>query len=391
MALEHITQAVAKHGVDVESWLCGLERDTPVPIYSSLDIRAFSSKLAVVDTNLFPAGFNNLCEHGLADGARYFGEAIRKEHPSVRRIQVFAEAHTRNPFYMEHLARLQELIENAGFEVSVVQDVEKLGQSPPPDLILANNDASAGVPEPLQNTEIPIIPSLQAGWHARLKSQHFAFAQPLLEHFGALIGMDPWLVSTVHTSVEGVDLVARKGVQALQDAVAGTLERIEGKYREHNIDHKPYVFAKSDSGTYGMGILHFESPEEVVAIGRRAKNKLHSAKGGGTTHRFLVQEGIPTNCRMMGSPCEVCVYQIQNRFIGGFYRKHEKKDEKQSLNSPGMSFHKMCPHRNTYNSPGCGCHGDCNVFDLYRILSRIAGVAAGREIEELAEVNPSCA
>jgi len=47
-----------------------------------------------------------------------------------------------------------------------------------------------------------------------------------------------------------------------------------------------------------------------------------------------------------------------------------------------MSFQKMCPHLDKYGKD-CGIQHNLNIFDIYRILGRIAGVAAGEEIMEL--------
>ena len=44
----------------IEHWLRGKWREHTVPFYSSVDLRNSGFKLAPVDTNLFPGGFNNL-------------------------------------------------------------------------------------------------------------------------------------------------------------------------------------------------------------------------------------------------------------------------------------------------------------------------------------------
>ena len=49
----------------IEAWFRGQWRETPAPFYGSVDLRNAGFKLAPVDTNLFPAGFNNLNQ---ADG-----------------------------------------------------------------------------------------------------------------------------------------------------------------------------------------------------------------------------------------------------------------------------------------------------------------------------------
>ena len=98
---------------------------------------------------------------------------------------------------------------------------------------------------------------------------------------------------------------------------------------------------------------------------------------------FLLQEGVPTIHRIEENPSEVCIYQIDNNLVGGFYRFHTGKGSRENLNSPGgMAFQKMCPHLDKYGKD-CGTEHDLNIFDIYRILARIAGVAATEEIKDL--------
>ena len=44
----------------IEAWFRQQWQLTPAPFYASVDLRNAGFKLAPVDTNLFPAGFNNL-------------------------------------------------------------------------------------------------------------------------------------------------------------------------------------------------------------------------------------------------------------------------------------------------------------------------------------------
>ena len=67
--------------------------------------------------------------------------------------------------------------------------------------------------------------------------------------------------------------------------------------------------------------------------------------------------------------------------VGGFYRLHGEKGSRESLNTRGMSFKAICPHLSKYGQ--CGLHTDINIFDVYRVLARIAGVAAHRETVDM--------
>ncbi len=44
----------------IEAWFRSAWRETHAPFYASVDLRNAGYKIAPVDTNLFPAGFNNL-------------------------------------------------------------------------------------------------------------------------------------------------------------------------------------------------------------------------------------------------------------------------------------------------------------------------------------------
>ena len=366
----------------VHAWLSGYEQRLMPPIYSSVDIRDAGFKVAVVDTNLFPAGFNNLCEHGQADAVDFIRKAIHKRVPGAQTILIVTEDHTRNPGYLENVRILREIIGKAGFkaEACMLKDID--ANRPRCDLILMNNDLTTGVPENLRHINTPIYPSTQAGWHSRLKSRHFSWANALMAEFGAIVGLDPWFFSCFHEALEGIDINAGADRAKLAESAERLFQKITAKYKEHGIDEKPFVFVKSDSGTYGMGVLPIEHPDDLIGLNHKNKNKLHKGKSAQVISRFLLQEGVSTIHEIDGQVSEVCVYQIDNALVGGFYRLNTGKSARENLNSPGMNFKKMCPHLDKYGRD-CGIPHDLNIFDIYRIIARVAGIAARMEIIEL--------
>lgn len=399
---------------EVRRWLESYEGAKELPLYSSVDIRDAGFKAAVVDTNIFPSGFNNVCEHGLADSEGLMRAAIHKRAPGGKNILIIAEEHTRNTWYLENVRILQQVIAKAGFNVKIATFLDAqpafcekdksvelktaTGESvrihcfkhilaeyqagrEKFDLIIMNNDLTGGIPEVLKNSKVPIYPSIQAGWHSRLKSHHFDHTRDLMHEFGRIIDVDPWLFSCLFNSVGDVDINAETDRAKLAAAAEELFTKIRNKYDEHRIPEKPYIFVKSDSGTYGMGIHTIEHPEEIVHISRKVRNKLNVGKGGKVIHRYLLQEGVPTIYSIGQEICEVCIYQIENKMIGGFYRSHSDRGQRDNLNTRGMEFKKMCPHLSKYGD--CGVHHDVNVFDVYRILARTAGIAAHREIIQL--------
>jgi len=244
-----------------------------------------------------------------------------------------------------------------------------------------NNDLIAGVPDLLKGLAMPTYPSIHAGWHSRLKSAHFHHTAELIREFGALIGCDPWLFSCLDTVVDEVNIHEAADRGRLAEAAAQLTGRIQAKYHEHGIDQKPFVFLKADSGTYGMGVMAIEDPNAIVDLNRRDRNQLYKGKGATVIRRYLLQEGVPSAQRVDDHVGEVCVYQVVNHLVGGFYRTHSGKTARENLNSPGMGFKTMCPHSARYGDPGV--HDELTVFDAYRLLARIAGIAAMREIQQL--------
>lgn len=185
----------------IEHWLRGQWQEHQVPFYASVDLRNAGFKLAPVDTNLFPGGFNNLNRDFLPLCVHAAMSAVEKICPVARRFLIIPESHTRNLYYLSNVAALAYVLRQAGLEVRIgtlLPDItkptsidlptgEKLTLEPlkregdrlkldgfDPCAILLNNDLSAGVPEILKGVRQPVIPPLHAGWYARRKSTHFA-------------------------------------------------------------------------------------------------------------------------------------------------------------------------------------------------------------------------
>lgn len=402
---------------DIHSWLESLEGANELPLYSSVDIRDAGFKSAVVDTNIFPGGFNNLCEHGLKDAVGFMREAILKRVPHCKSILVIAEEHTRNAWYLENIRILRDIIQRAGFEIklatfltvqpdfcSQAKSVELLTASGSSVhmhcfkhileeykagrehycLIILNNDLTTGIPDVLQQSAVPIYPSALAGWHSRLKSHHFSHTEDLMKEFCAFVDLDPWLLTCLYSSADELNINEPKSRLQLTDMTSDLLKQIQLKYNEHGIKEKPYVVLKSDSGTYGMGVLAIEDAADIQNLNNRNRNKLNKGKSSQLISRFIIQEGVPTIYSVDDKVSEIVFYQIENHQIGGFYRSHSGKSHRDNLNAAGMEFHKICPHEDKYGL--CGIHANWTMFDVFRILARIAGIAAHREIVQLEQL-----
>src|SRR5688572_11150305 len=103
----------------IEHWLRGQWQEHATPFYASVDLRNSGFKLAPVDTNLFPGGFNNLNPdfHPLCVQAAM--AAVEKICPDARGVLLIPENHTRNAFYLRNLAALQTILRHAGMNVRI--------------------------------------------------------------------------------------------------------------------------------------------------------------------------------------------------------------------------------------------------------------------------------
>ena len=394
---------------EIERWLRGQWQDHAAPFYCSVDLRNSGFKLAPVDTNLFPGGFNNLNPdfHPLCVQAAM--AAIEKICPDARGMVLIPENHTRNQFYLQNVLVLQTILRHVGLEVhigSLLRDVTrpteitlangaKLLLEPlerrgnrlavdgfDPCVVLLNNDLSAGTPEILMNLEQTVLPPLHAGWTARRKSNHFQAYRQVAEEFARLIGIDPWFVNPYFEKCGRINFQERKGEECLEGYVAEILEDIREKYREYGIKEDPFVIVKADAGTYGMGIMTVKDPSEVKDLNRNQRKKMAVVKEGLEVHEVMVQEGVHTFETVEDAVAEPVVYMIDHFVVGGFYRVHTERGTDQNLNAPGMQFRPLafaapCSSPDP-DDPGC----PPNRFYAYGVIARLALLAAAIELEQ---------
>lgn len=413
-AMKDLMTQIKKRQQDINVWLESLEGAKEFPFYSSVDLRDAGFKSAVIDTNIYPAGFNNLCEHKLHEAVQYFKSAILKRVSNCQNILIITEEHTRNTWYLESARILQEVIAEAGFRVRIATFLKiqpsfcqkiKFAELETAtghnlrvycfknlleefeagkekfELIILNNDLINGIPDVLKHSKVQIHPSIQGGWHSRHKSQHFDFSQDLLKEFAKIVQVDPWLLSCLHTVVDYVNVNNDNDRLRLFDAAEILLQKIQQKYSEHRIKEKPYIVIKADAGTYGMGVMVFEDIAHIADMNNKERNKLYKGKGSQEIHRYIIQEGVPTIYNIDGHASEVCIYQVDSNMIGGFYRTNTDKGSRENLNTAGMEFHKICSHPD--HKKDHEVYPEPEMFIIYRIIARIAAIAASREIIQL--------
>jgi len=397
---------------DIEEWFQKEWQRSPAPIYGSVDLRNAGFKLAPVDMNLFPAGFNNLARNpqfiSLATEAAKL--AIKKINTDIKKILLIPENHTRNIFYWENIQSLLHILTTAGFDVrigSLLPDLQepqtitlsngdKLSITKlirrnshiglpdfDPDFILLNNDLSDGIPDVLHNLKQPIAPPALLGWSNRLKSEHFQFYAEVSQEFSELIQIDPWFIAPLFYHCGQIDFMRREGENCLVSYAEDLLAAIEKKYREYHIDQTPYIVIKADAGTYGMAVMMIRDPEEIRSLNRKQRTQMSKSKGGQPVHRVIIQEGIYTfeTWGPNNAVAEPVVYLWGERVVGGFYRVHKERGIDENLNSPGMHFEPLvfsrtC-HEPLHTPPSDQCQ---NRFYAYGIIARLSMLAAAREM-----------
>src|SRR5690349_16672199 len=96
----------------IEQWLRNEWQTHAAPFYCSVDLRNSGFKLAPVDTNLFPGGFNNLNREFMPLCVQAMMAAIDKACPDARGMVLIPENHTRNQHYLQNVVILQKILRN---------------------------------------------------------------------------------------------------------------------------------------------------------------------------------------------------------------------------------------------------------------------------------------
>ena len=409
--INELEQRVLDSMPAIERWFRLEWMEHTPPFYSSVDIRNAGFKLAPVDTNLYPGGWNNLTPEMLPLGVQAAMAAIEKICPEARNLLLIPENHTRNMFYLANVAQLQRIFYMAGLNVRigsinpeikenttidlpngdrvtlepVIRTKRRIGLKDfDPCTILLNNDLSAGVPGILEDLhEQYLLPPLHAGWSVRRKSKHFECYEEVSKRFGKLLGVDPWLINPMFNQCGEVDFADGTGMECLQTNVDSLLTKIKRKYKEYGIQEKPFVVVKADDGTYGMGIMTVRDVKDLDEINRKTRNKMSVIKDGQSLSEVIIQEGVITHERLNDAVAEPVVYMMDRYVVGGFYRIHAERGIDENLNAPGSSFVPLAFEQSAHTpqpgvKPGASAP---NRFYMYGVIGRLAMLAASYELE----------
>ncbi|MBK7352323.1 MAG: glutamate--cysteine ligase [Nitrosomonas sp.] len=394
----------------IEHWLRGKWQQHIIPFYCSVDLRNSGFKLAPVDTNLFPGGFNNLNTDFLPLCVQAMMAAVEEICPEAHSILIIPENHTRNIYYLQNVHVLERIMRHAGLNIRIgslipeiteptlinlpdgntllLEPVVRKGnrlsvENFDPCAILLNNDLSSGIPDSLKNLDQIIIPPIHAGWTTRLKSQHFTAYDRVAQEFAELIGIDTWLINPYFNSCGKIDFHEEKGVDCVAATVDEILSNIQEKYTQYGVKEEPFVIVKADAGTYGMGIMTVKDGADVYKLNRKQRNKMAKIKEGLSVSHVLVQEGVYTFESIHQAVAEPVIYMIDRYVVGGFYRVHTGKGIDENLNAPGMHFVPLAFDTSCV-LPNHAALPDSvpNRFYAYGVVARLALLAAAVELEQ---------
>lgn len=395
----------------IERWFRLEWMEHTPPFYSSVDVRNAGFKLAPVDTNLFPGGWNHLTPDMLPLAVQAAMAAIEKICPEARNLLVIPENHSDNTFYLSNVAQLRRIFHMAGLNVRigsidpaikkattvdlpngesvtlepVIRGKRRLGVKDfDPCTILLNNDLRAGVPGILEDIhEQYLLPPLHAGRATRRMSKHFKCYEEVAKRLGKLLGVDPWLINPLFEKCGEVNLTEGVGMDCLSTNVDALLTKIRRKYKEYGIKEKPFVMVKADNGTHGMGIVTVRDAKDLEELCQRVQVKAKNEGVRPASQDILVQEGVLTKERMHDAVAEPVVYMMDRYVVGGFYRVHAGRGVDEDLSAPGSSFVPLAFEQSTHlPQPGVKPGASApNRFYMYGVVGRLAMLAASYELE----------
>lgn len=372
----------------------------PPLFYNSVDLRHNGHKIAPIDTNCFPAGFNNIAN--LEKAQKIAQNYLENHFLGAKNIMIIPENHTRNLAYLENVKNLEKILKNdqnqvitgsmlteidekTTIEGLTLHKIHKNGDKITtdgftPDLIILNNDLTGGVPEILQNIDIPITPPTKIGWHQRSKSQHFSIYNQLAAQLCQILEIDPWLISTMHKHCQKVNFKSMAGLDCLAKHVNSLLNSLKEKHQQYQIPDAPYCFVKADSGTYGMAVMQVNNAEQILDLNKKGRNKMNMLKESTQNTTAIVQEGIATIDKIQQMPAEPMIYMINAEIAANLARANSDRTSKNSLNAAGAQFFDL---ENLNDDELClGCTKE-NITKTYSVIAKLAALASSIELNLL--------
>lgn len=385
-------------------WYASQSKECSLPFYTSFDIRDSGSKIAPVDANLYPAGFNNICQADKESSYELAQNYIKNHYgSSIENIGLLTEEHTNNPYYWDNVYWIKNLLSEAGYKVTLLLPKfveQKMGFTSASgyelnvepyeitvdgkvksaagenlDLIISNNDFSTAYDSWVSETSLKVNPPVQMGWHYRKKIDFFTEYNALVTDFAHLIEVAPELLTIETQTFDQFVLGDEQSMQKLKVKAEEVFAHIKTQYEKLGIDQEPYLFVKNSSGTYGLGVIEIQSPEDVLSWNYKSRKKMKASKGGQGVEVVILQEGIPTIVKDNDDAAEPAIYMIGDQLAGGFLRVNKRKGPQDNLNAPGSVFSRLCVSDLEIN------HEGLLMENVYGWVARLSVLAVGREFQ----------
>lgn len=398
MIKDLLHQKIVKNYDIVQNWFDKKSQSLSFPFYSSFDLRDSSTKISPVDANLFPAGFNNICEVDREGSVQLCKNYLKTHFPSAQNIILLAEEHTNNPFYWDNIYSLKLLLEQSGtFSVficvpgkNIKEDTtlisarghsiavfllkNKIGEG---NLIISNNDFSVDYH---LNLPIPVTPPVKAGWNTRRKHSFFKEYNLLATEFANLIQMEPEYLTIKTKRFTEFQINDPKCLKRLKEEVDFFLSELKPSYKNtlyKKNEQKPFIFLKNNAGTYGLGMTTITSSTDIEHWNYKIKKKMKATKGGGKVTELIIQEGIASHLKREGSVAEPVIYLVGSHLTGGFLRTHKEKGIRDNLNSPGAVYRTLCISDLEIEVEGKP------MENVYGWIARLGGLALAYELQSI--------
>jgi glutamate--cysteine ligase len=430
--IDELEQRILDSMPAIERWFRLEWMEHTPPFYSSVDVRHAGFKLAPVDINLCPHGWNNLTPEMLPLTVQAAMAAIEKICPEARNLLIIPENEPRDTFYWANVLQLKRVLHQAGLNVRfgslnattekpvtmrlpngesitlepLLRTDRRLGLKDfDPCTILLNNDLSAGIPGILEDlNEQFLLPPLHASSSVRRKSNHYNAYEEVTKRFAKLLGIDHWLINPMFTACGAIDFENDQSVEQLRVQIDALLVKVKRKYKEYGINEKPFIVIKAEGGedgAHGLGIMTVRDGRDLDALVKKIRDKTAldaATRAAGTGARasktakkaallappeIILQEGVLTNERVNAAVAEPVVYMMDRFVVGGFYRIHAGRGPDENLCSPGAGFVPLAfAESGRLPQPGekVGASSP-NRFYMYGVIARLAMLAASYELE----------
>ena len=257
---ERLHKKILNRCDDLQAWYDKQLDGQYVPFYASFDLRDAGFKIGNIDGNIFPAGFNNICQMDKDSAPELVESFMKRQFPDTKQVLLLAEDHLKNRFYWENVITLSYLMREAGLVVEVGMLSEEISESIElesfsgktiqvekihseagrlmtckgfPDLVVSNNDFSNAY-EQVDFSNTTMTPLRELGWWKRKKHQYFEYYNQLVGEFAYFLEEDPWLFQVTTKHFEKFDVSDDASRNQLAEKVDSLIAEIQKKYDQHN-------------------------------------------------------------------------------------------------------------------------------------------------------------